>query len=166
MTMTAERARDHVITDGSRPSRFARTEDAVLQTLRRFSIPALRIALGGIFIWFGALKVAGATPVADLVTAVVPFLPADLVVFGLGVFEVVVGLALIIGYRLPLVVAVMVGHLAGTFLIFVVRPDLTYDGNPLLLTMEGEFAAKNVVLITAALVVAAFSATRNTTPGI
>jgi uncharacterized membrane protein YphA (DoxX/SURF4 family) len=141
----------------NRPDRLARAEEAVLRRLRRLSVPALRIALGVIFIWFGGLKIAGATPVADLVTAVVPFLPADFVVLALGVFEVVAGLALVIGYGLPWVAALLVGHLAGTFLVFFVRPDLTYDGNPLLLTMEGEFAAKNMVLITAALVVAAFS---------
>lgn len=166
MTMTAERHTDYPTTVQPERSRFARTEETVLRNLRRFSIPALRVALAAIFIWFGALKIAGATPVADLVTAVVPFLPADLVVTGLGVFEVAIGLALLIGYRLSVVVAVMVGHLTGTFLIFLVRPDLTYDGNPLLLTMEGEFVAKNLVLIAAALVVAAFSVARDATPRI
>jgi len=36
---------------------------------------------------------------------------------------------------------------------FVVAPDLMFsDGNPLLLTADGEFVAKNVVLIAATLV--------------
>jgi hypothetical protein len=58
----------------------------------------------------------------------------------------------------------MVGHLTGTFMIFFVRPDLAYDGNPYHLTMEGEFAAKNMVLIAAGLVVAAFCTPRERIP--
>jgi putative oxidoreductase len=42
----------------------------------------------------------------------------------------------------------------GTFLTFIVLPDVTFrDGNPFLLTVEGEFVVKNLVLISAALVV-------------
>jgi malate dehydrogenase len=65
-----------------RRSRLVRAEQAGVQVLQRFSLPVLRIALGVVFIWFGALKVMGATPVADLVTAVVAVLAADQVVVG------------------------------------------------------------------------------------
>ena len=42
----------------------------------------------------------------------------------------------------------------GTALVFVVRPEVAFqDGNPLKLTVEGEFVIKNLVLIAAALVV-------------
>ena len=156
MTVTTHRIPERVDDAGSREGWLGRAEQAILLALRRFSLPALRIALGIVFIWFGALKLIGATPIADLVTAVMPFLPEDLAVVGLGVFEALVGLGMIVGRFLPWLCALMVGHLTGTFLIFFVRPDLAYDGNPLFLTMEGEFAAKNMVLIAASLVVAAF----------
>jgi uncharacterized membrane protein YkgB len=49
-------------------------------------------------------------------------------------------------------------HLAGTFLVFVTQPSAAFtDGNPLPVTVEGEFVTKNMVLIAAALVVAAFA---------
>jgi hypothetical protein len=39
-------------------------------------------------------------------------------------------------------------------LVLIVRPDIAFDnGNPLLLTTEGEFIVKNLVLISAALTV-------------
>jgi hypothetical protein len=42
-------------------------------------IPILRVALGVVFVWFGALKlVPGLSPAEDLVRATVPFLPGDL----------------------------------------------------------------------------------------
>jgi uncharacterized membrane protein YkgB len=44
--------------------------------------------------------------------------------------------------------------LAGTFLVLVVRPDIAFQaGNPFLLTTEGEFVVKNLVLIAGGLVV-------------
>jgi hypothetical protein len=48
---------------------------------------------------------------------------------------------------------VLVGHLAGTFLTFVTATSLMFqNGNPLTLTSNGEFVVKNLVLISAALV--------------
>lgn len=135
-------------------------EERVLRLLRAISLPALRIALGVVFVWFGALKVSGDTPVGDLVAGVVPWLPAELFVTGLGAFEVVLGIAIIAGYRLTWAIGVMVAHLGGTFLVFVTQPEVAYTSNPLMVTMEGEFVAKNLVLITAGLVVAAFSPRR------
>jgi uncharacterized membrane protein YkgB len=42
----------------------------------------------------------------------------------------------------------------GTLLVFFVLPDVAFqDGNPLKLTVEGEFVVKNMVLLAAAMVV-------------
>lgn len=132
--------------------------DHLWALLRRVSVPLLRWCLGLVFVWFGALKVAGRTPVADLVAGTVPWLDAAWFVPALGAVEVILGLALIIGYRLDLVSLVLAAHLAGTFLVFVMQPGVAFhDGNPLLLSTEGEFVAKNLVLIAGALVVAAQS---------
>ncbi|SFT86119.1 hypothetical protein SAMN05660657_03541 [Geodermatophilus amargosae] len=56
--------------------------------------------------------------------------------------------------RAPRVVLlVLAGHLAGTFLSFVTAPEFVpVDGNPLLLTADGTFVVENLVLISAALV--------------
>jgi putative oxidoreductase len=39
--------------------------------LGRTAVPALRISLGLVFVWFGALKVADVSPVSDLVARTV-----------------------------------------------------------------------------------------------
>ena len=71
------------------------------------------------------------------------------------------GIAVLIGWHLTLVCAVITAHLCGTFLALVMEPGLAFqDGNPLLLTTIGEFVVKNVVLISAALVLASSSAPR------
>lgn len=127
--------------------------------LERFSVPMLRIALAIVYIWFGALKVFDVTPVGDLVAGTVPFLDAAWFVPALGAPEVAMGLVLLSGRLVGWVCAAMVGHLAGTFLVYVMQPDVAFmNGNPLLMTTEGEFVAKNVILIAAGLVVAMWSA--------
>ena len=136
--------------------------DTGRRLLARVGVPLLRLSLGLVFVWFGALKVADRTPVGDLVAGTVPWLDPGWFVPALGAFEVVLGIALIVGYRLGWVALLMAARLAGTFLTLVVQPDVAFQqGNPLLLTTEGEFVAKNLVLVTAALVVAASAGRRD-----
>lgn len=127
--------------------------------LRRVSPLLLRTSLALTFIWFGALKVAGTTPVTALVANTVAWIPgieAAWFVPALGVLEVVLGAALFLGRAMRLVLATLVTHLAGTFLVLLVQPEVAFqNGNPLLLTTEGEFVIKNLVLISGLLVLAA-----------
>jgi putative oxidoreductase len=128
---------------------------AAAEILTRASLPLLRVSLGVVFIWFGALKFTSSTPVAELIANTVPFLPARWFVPALGAFEVVLGVALLIGRRLGIVALLMVGHLTGTLLVLVTQPQVAFkDGNPLMLTMTGEFVVKNLVLMAAGLVLA------------
>jgi uncharacterized membrane protein YphA (DoxX/SURF4 family) len=126
--------------------------------LRRHAPTLLRVALGVVFVWFGALKIANVTPVAGLVADTLAFvpIPPELLLPALGAFEVVAGALLIAGRLLRPVLAVLVAHLVGTFLVLVTLPGVAFqDGNPLLLTTEGEFVVKNLVLIAGALAIAA-----------
>lgn len=146
------------------PGRVELVRRQLDRLLHRFSLPLLRASLGLVFVWFGGLKVAGVTPARELVAGTVPWLDAGWLVPLLGWFEIVVGVVLISGYLLGWVCAAMVAHLGGTFLTVVMQPDVMFQhGNPLMLTMEGEFVAKNLVLIMAALVIAAWARQRPTT---
>jgi uncharacterized membrane protein YkgB len=70
----------------------------------------------------------------------------------LGGLEAVLGIALLLGRAQRAVLLILSAHLAGTFLTFIMAPRLTMQhGNPLLLTADGEFVVKNLVLISAAL---------------
>ncbi len=136
-----------------------RVDRRVLEFLRRFSPWLLRASLALTFIWFGALKMAGTTPVTALVAdtiAWVPGIDTGWFIPALGAFEVLLGTALLLGRAPRLVLATLVAHLAGTFLVLIVQPEVAFqDGNPLLLTTEGEFVVKNLVLISALLMLAA-----------
>ena len=115
----------------------------------------LRLSLAVTFIWFGMLKVVGVSPVRDLVAHTVYWVSPEFFVPFLGVWEVVVGLGLLFAVAIRLTLLLFWLQLAGTFLVLILRPDIAFQqgANPLLLTTEGEFVIKNLVLISAGLVV-------------
>jgi putative oxidoreductase len=130
-------------------------DHTVHQLLGRASPMLLRISLGIVFVWFGALKVAGVSAVGGLVAATVPFLDSAWFVPVLGVVEIVIGVAFGTGRLLRVVLPVFAVHMAGTFLVFIALPEVAFQGaNPLVLTAAGEFVVKNLVLLAAGLVVA------------
>jgi uncharacterized membrane protein YkgB len=135
---------------------IARVDEVVIPFLRRWGIPTLRISLAVVFIWFGALKVFGVSPVVDLVASIVYWVDPDWFVPALGVVEVLVGVGLAARFGLRLVLLVLALQMLGTFLVFLLLPELTFqDENPLQLTIEGEFVLKNLVLLASAMVVGA-----------
>ena len=143
-------------TDHRPIARLRALEEQTVEILQLISLPLLRLAVGTVFIWFGALKISNHTPVADFVANTLPWFDRAWVVPLLGIFEVLIGLVLISGQFVTLVCAALVAHLTGTFLSLIMQPDVTFqNGNPLMLTTEGEFVVKNLVLIAAALVIAA-----------
>jgi uncharacterized membrane protein YkgB len=143
----------------SRWAEIGRRLEAYDRTIREFlgraSPMLLRISLGIVFVWFGALKVAGLSAVGGLVAATVPFLDSAWFVPVLGVVEIAIGVAFATGRLLRVVLPVFAAHMAGTFLVLISLPDVSFEGaNPLVLTAVGEFVVKNLVLLSAGLVVA------------
>lgn len=135
----------------------------LIDLIERFAPQAMRVSLASVFIWFGLLKLIGESPVTGLVAATVPFGDPGTVMIALGAVEVILGAALLLGRAQRLLLLALAGHLAGTFLSFVMAPELMMrDGNPLLLTVDGEFVLKNVVLISGALLLAAVLGRRDT----
>jgi putative oxidoreductase len=123
-----------------------------LSDLLRISVPLiLRGSLGITFVWFGGLKLAGEpTLPASLIAAITPSVDPDLSVPLVGAFEVVLGAGLLIGRWRPMFLGAAALHLSGTLLVLMLRPDVAFvDGNPLLLSVEGEYVVKNLVLLAA-----------------
>lgn len=134
-----------------------RLDELLLNILRRWSITALRLALGSIFLWFGALKIFGSSPVAALIQQTYSFLPINVFVLVLGVWEMVIGMGIILKRALRCVLILMVVHLIGTFTAIWFNPSIFFvRGVPFCLTVDGEFVIKNLVLMSAALVIAGY----------
>ena len=113
-----------------------------------------RGSLAVIFIWFGLLKIAGVSPAAELVSRTFFFIPAHIIVPALGVAELVIGLCFLFRRTLRLGLVLLALHLPGTFLSFIVVPEMCFVRAPFLLTTNGEFVLKNLLLISAALFLA------------
>jgi uncharacterized membrane protein YphA (DoxX/SURF4 family) len=99
-----------------------RVDTRLIPFLRTAAIPMLRISLGVVFVWFGALKVLDVSPVSDLVARTVYWVDPDLAVPALGTFEMFVGLMLLLGRAMRLTLLLFVAQMAGTFVTFLRPP--------------------------------------------
>mgnify|MGYP001606478885 CR=1 FL=1 len=124
-----------------------------MQNYRNRLNVALRISLGLVFLWFGALKLFGYNPVYELVYASFPWFAHGLGNLILGAGEALIGLGLLTNVFPKFTHAVLLLHLAGTFTVFITGPELMFSPYFPVLTLSGEFVFKNVVLAMAGLVV-------------
>lgn len=143
------------------PVRFDRLDRAITTTLATFAIPLLRIALGIVFLWFGALKlVPGLSPAENLAgrtieTLSLGIVPAAVAVPFLAAWEVLIGVGLITGRFLRATLLLLVVQMLGTLTPLVLFPTETFTIFPVAPTLEGQYIIKNLVLVAAAMVVGA-----------
>jgi uncharacterized membrane protein YphA (DoxX/SURF4 family) len=117
------------------------------------AIGLLRISLAGVFFWFGILKVTGSSPVVEMFKNSLAFLglPPYLQLLGMG--EIGISLGLLVPRFSRFAAALMVVHLLCTLSLVFISPSLVFAPSFPVLTMDGEFLAKNLVLISAGLTV-------------
>ena len=113
----------------------------------------LRISLALIFIWFGALKPFGLSPAQELVSKTVYFFDPAIFVPILGWWEVLIGVCLLFRPLIRVALFFLFLQMPGTALPLVILPEVCFNGNPLFLTLEGQYIIKNLILISAAIVV-------------
>ncbi len=136
--------------------RFDQLDRRITQWMAAHGITLLRISMGVVFFWFGALKlVPGLSPAEGLVRATITFLPMEFFLPLLAVWEMAIGLGFITGRAMRLTILLLFLQMPGTMSPLVLRPDLVWSQFPIGLTLEGQYIAKNLVLISAALVIGA-----------
>ncbi len=150
MATTSADERDRIETYRER---FDAIDAAIAELMDRWSVPVLRAAVGIVFVWFGALKVVGVSPAAELVASTVYVVPPELFVPVLGVWEVLIGLCLLHRRLIRVGILLLALQLPGTFLPLVLLPEVVYVAFPYGLTVEGQYIVKNLVIIGAALVI-------------
>ena len=132
---------------------WQRRDRAVSGWMNHYGRFLLRLAVAVIFVWFGALKIFQASPADDLVRRTIYWLRPDVFIPILGGWEVVIGLCLFFRRTLRLGLLLLALQLPGTFLPLVVLPEVCFVKFPFVLTMEGQYIVKNLLIIGAALVV-------------
>lgn len=131
---------------------------AIAGFMRRVGLPALRVSLAVVFVWFGLLKPLGMSPAADLVRDTVswmPFLTPDQWLAVIGWWEVVIGVTFLFRRTARIAIALMAMQMVGTFLPLLILPEVTFQPGrfPYGLTLEGQYIIKNILIISAALVI-------------
>lgn len=132
---------------------FDRIDRQVAGWMQEYGIILLRFALGVIFIWYGGLKVLGMSPAADLVAKTVYWVPPEYFIPFLGWWEVLIGISMLVRPLIRLSILLLFIQLPGTMLPLILLPDVVFTHPPIGLTLEGQYIIKNLVLISAAIVV-------------
>jgi uncharacterized membrane protein YkgB len=129
--------------------------------LARHAIFALRLSVGIVFLWFGALKlVPGLSPAEGLATQTIVLLsggwvPTAWIAPGLGAWECAIGLGLLSGLWMRGVLLLLAMQMAGTLTPLVLFPGDCFTQVPYAPTLEGQYIIKNLVLIAAAMTIGA-----------
>ena len=133
-------------------------DGSIVDFLHRHGHAALRYSLAVIFIWFGLLKPLGLSPAEPLVLLTVdwmPFLSPAAWVAVIGWWEVAIGVFFLFHPKLRLAIGLLALQMVGTFMPLVILPSVTFQEGrvPYGLTMEGQYIVKNLLIISAAMVV-------------
>lgn len=133
-------------------------DKSIASFMERWGVIALRISLGIIFIWFGILKTIGMSPAEPLVKATVgwlPFFSTDGWVVVIGWWEFIIGVSFLFQKTIRIAIALLAMQMVGTFMPLVVLTEITFQAGhiPYAPTMEGQYIIKNLLIISAALVI-------------
>lgn len=141
-------------------SLFDQLDLRITRWMAHYSLNVLRFALGVIFFWFGALKFfPGLSPAEDLVRNTIYFFDPDLILPILAVWEVLIGIGFLSGFftnklqRLTILLLFM--QMIGAALPLVLLPEVCWTNFPFVLSLEGQYIVKNLVIIGSALVLGA-----------
>lgn len=128
-------------------------DQGITRWMARYGLLIMRLGLGVVFFWFGALKlVPGLSPAEELVKSTIYFVDPTLFLPVLAVWEMAIGLGLITGRWMRFTLLLLFLQMPGTALPLLLLPQVTWTAFPYGLTMEGQYIIKNLALIGAALV--------------
>ncbi|HSN74571.1 MAG TPA: DoxX family protein [Anaerolineae bacterium] len=146
--------------DGWR-ERFNRIDVKLTRWMARYGIVLLRVSLGLVFLWFGFLKFfPGLSPAEELVTNTINrlsfgLIPPATAAFLVAALETLIGLGLITGVLMRVTLLLLAFQMIGTATPIFLFPDQVFQIVPFVPTLEGQYIIKNLVLISAGLVIGA-----------
>jgi len=142
-------------------SLIERQDRAIVAWMARYGPLLLRLSLGVVFLWFGVLKFFPAmSPAEELAARTIRTLTAGRIgpavsLPVLASWECAIGLGLLVGRALRAVLLLLWAQMLGTLMPLVLFPHEMFTRIPFAPTLEGQYIIKNLVLITAAVVVGA-----------
>ncbi len=140
---------------------FAFVDVRLTSWMARYGITLLRVSLGIVFFWFGVLKfVPGLSPAQDLATRTISVLtfgliPAQVSILILAAWECLIGLGLILGAFMRATLLLLWLQMLGTITPIFFFPQEVFTHIPYAPTLEGQYIIKNIVIISAGIVIGA-----------
>ena len=140
---------------------YRRLDYAITGWMARNGVRLLRISLGIIFFWFGVLKFfPGLSPATELATRTIDVLtfgrlPSHVAIDILAAWETLIGIGLLSGIAMRATLALLFVQMVGTITPIFLFPELVFTRVPHAPTLEGQYIIKNLVLISAAIVIGA-----------
>jgi len=131
-------------------------DERIIKRMSALSSPAIRFSFGVIFIWFGILKPLRLSSAEGLLLQTVEWLPLgapETWLMIIGFWEVAIGVLFLFKQTTRIAIALLFLQMIGTFMPLVFLPDITFQrSNIFLPTLEGQYIIKNLMIISAALV--------------
>ena len=134
------------------------TKNASVSVSRR-SLVLLRLSIGIIYLWFGALKFfPGYSPAEDLAINTINkltfgLIPQPVNIILLAIWECALGLLLITGTWLRAALVCLFVHMLCTFTPLLFFPSVSFKYAPYGFTLVGQYIMKNIIIVCAALVI-------------
>ncbi|MBI3828575.1 MAG: DoxX family membrane protein [Planctomycetes bacterium] len=140
---------------------FERIDASFTQWLARHGVQFLRISLGIVFLWFGALKfVPGMSPAEELAARTIGMLTfghvtANVALYLLAAWECAIGLGLLLKVWMRITLFLLFVQMLGTATPLALFPNESFLHFPFAPTLEGQYIIKNLVLLSAGMVIGA-----------
>jgi len=140
---------------------FTKIDDSIISFMQKYGMVFLRISVGIIFFWFGILKffpnISSAEMLATETITKLTFglVPGSVSIILLATWETIIGIGLIVGKYLRLVLFLLFAQMLGTLTPLILFPNETFTHFPIVPTLEGQYIIKNLILISAGLVLGA-----------
>jgi len=143
------------------PERLQATDSAITEWMARHGPVLLRVSLGIVFLWFGMLKFfPDASPAQELATRTIDVLSLGLVPAAvslplLAAWESLIGFGLLVGRGHRGILLLLYVQMLGTLTPIALFPHEVFVTVPFVPTLEGQYIIKNLVLISAGIVIGA-----------
>ena len=145
----------------SRQSVYSQLDKHITDWMARHGITLLRISLGVVFLWFGMLKFfPGLSPAQSLAARTIEMLTFGMVresvsIPVLALWECAIGIGLITNLFMRATLLLLFVQMMGTVTPIFLFPNEVFTVLPYAPTLEGQYIIKNIVLVSAGLVIGA-----------
>ena len=140
---------------------YRQLDKHITDWMARNGITLLRVSLGVVFLWFGILKFfPGLSPAQSLAARTIHTLtfgivPASVSVPVLASWECAIGMGLITNLFMRATLLLLFVQMMGTITPIFLFPNEVFTVLPYAPTLEGQYIIKNIVLVSAGLVIGA-----------